>query len=574
MWVKDIVNLHVGARVGVLVTVILLFTLNLAGGQQSQTDGCAFTFNNPYNVSETAPAGTEIVRITTLASVTWTSAVTYSSNMPVNVTRGHLLDAYVNLQRQNGADYVLTVNKMLDLEDIKAKLGVAVTTLSLQLTCQNSGQPDENQDVFVDILPVNEFYPEFLGSPFNVTLSEAALIGTKLIQLEDVSRDLDVGPWTSELFAYSLVPYDFASVNGKPEDDGRDYFTMSNLKTGRIELTQTLDFEELQRAGRTTLWLNVTAQDHSGNKNWTTIKVTVTDDDDQGPEFYVASVCDSAVYPAPPCPITYKVKVLVNTTGIVNKIEPAPIFAHDRDTIDNPITYILKDSAGAVRITSRFALNETTGVLEVVSPFVDTGVFSLYVEAQEVSSKASAVQATLQVDVYSPEYDPWEVVDVNTPGPTAKAKEDTTVAVIGISVLGVICVGLVIALFLTCLKLRKHRQGRVGSADTSRSSTKSFVDDDEDNSLPASKPNPILTKQDEVLKTLPVPGQRGSRLPPLPQQPSSGDVFDGTKTFKDSLTPDFFTAPGKVKVPRLPPVGSKSQEKQPIIIDDSGSASP
>lgn len=55
-------------------------------------------------------------------------------------------------------------------------------------------------------------------------------------------------------------------------------------------------------------------QDYSRNTNWTTVRVTVLDDDDLSPEFYVSSDCVPRPLKFPPCYITYKVRVLVNTT--------------------------------------------------------------------------------------------------------------------------------------------------------------------------------------------------------------------------------------------------------------------
>ena len=69
-----------------------------------------------------------------------------------------------------------------------------------------------------------------------------------------------------------------------------------------------------------------------------------------------------------------------------------------------------------------------------------------------------------------------------------------------------------------------------------------------------------------TLENLPDGSQRGNQLPPLPHTTQGKDV---------PLTADFFTTPGKVKVPFVP---SGSQEviqgKQPIHVDDGGNISP
>ncbi|XP_070184488.1 protocadherin alpha-11-like [Littorina saxatilis] len=639
-------------------------------------------------------AGTKILEIPTPAGVTWSMRISYDQ-YPSLVGQ---LDPYLILQRVDGADFIVTVNKQMDIEDIYNKLGTNI--IQLRLTCTQTGHQAQTQDVFVQIDPVNEYSPEFVDSPYTVNISEKEAMGFMIITLSSKARDLDVRPSTGEIFAYSIEPFDYDALHGKPGDDGRDYFTMANPQTGRIEVGKKLDFETLAHNNRTSMWLNVTVTvstyetlahnnrtsmwlnvtvtvstyetlalnnrtsmwlnvtvtvstyetlahnnrtsmwfnvtvtvstyetlahnnrtsmwlnvtvtDYSFNTNWTTVRINVKDADDLSPEFYVASDCVPQPLKYPPCYITYKAKVLVNTTGKVDQIEPSPIYAHDRDTIDNPVTYTLVDSANIPGVASHFELNKTSGVLKVVTPFTDTGVYSFYVEAQEMADNMFKARATLQVDVYSPTHDPWATTE-SAPMSTRKGNgggangggganvgggvnsgggggakgnnghsdsdkdgdsdgDSKAVAVIGMSVLGVVVVVLVIALFITCLMLRKHRPSRVGSANPSTRSTKSFVNDEE---LPSTsrEPSPDLRskKQEDLLSSLPQPNQRGNKLPPL--QPATGgaihnpDLFDGTRSFDNNVGREFFIAPGKTKVPLLPSAG-QAQPLDPIYIDD------
>ncbi|KAK7111840.1 hypothetical protein V1264_011407 [Littorina saxatilis] len=595
-----------GIYTRVTIFVLLLIFVSDAGAQTKPDDPCLVNFKDHYNVSETAPLRTKILEIPTPAGVTWSMRISYDQ-YPSLVGQ---LDPYLILQRVDGADFIVTVNKQMDIEDIYNKLGTNI--IQLRLTCTQTGHQAQTQDVFVQIDPVNEYSPEFVDSPYTVNISEKEAMGFMIITLSSKARDLDVRPSTGEIFAYSIEPFDYDALHGKPGDDGRDYFTMANPQTGRIEVGKKLDFETLAHNNRTSMWLNVTVTDYSFNTNWTTVRINVKDADDLSPEFYVASDCVPQPLKYPPCYITYKAKVLVNTTGKVDQIEPSPIYAHDRDTIDNPVTYTLVDSANIPGVASHFELNKTSGVLKVVTPFTDTGVYSFYVEAQEMADNMFKARATLQVDVYSPTHDPWATTE-SAPMSTRKGNgggangggganvgggvnsgggggakgnnghsdsdkdgdsdgDSKAVAVIGMSVLGVVVVVLVIALFITCLMLRKHRPSRVGSANPSTRSTKSFVNDEE---LPSTsrEPSPDLRskKQEDLLSSLPQPNQRGNKLPPL--QPATGgaihnpDLFDGTRSFDNNVGREFFIAPGKTKVPLLPSAG-QAQPLDPIYIDD------
>ena len=78
--------------------------------------------------------------------------------------------------------------------------------------------------------------------------------------------------------------------------------------------------------------------------------------------------------------------------------------------------------------------------------------------------------------------------------------------------------------------------------------------------------------QEAVLNNLPEPGERGNKLPPVQPPAPNPDVFDGTRTFEDGVGTEFFTTPGKTKVPLLPS-GDHTAIVEPIYIDD-GTISP
>lgn len=92
-----------------------------------------------------------------------------------------------------------------------------------------------HSEVFVDIIleDVNDNAPVFLSNSYYANISEAAVVGTSVLQVE--ARDSDTGN-NKEVF-YQLV-----------EERGRssDYFTI-DLESGIISTTQVLDQEEIQQ---------------------------------------------------------------------------------------------------------------------------------------------------------------------------------------------------------------------------------------------------------------------------------------------------------------------------------------
>ncbi|XP_076458036.1 protocadherin-15-like isoform X2 [Babylonia areolata] len=556
-----------------LLHCVFLYTLHIyLTGVQAQQNQCNAAFRDHYNVSETDPPNTEVLRFQTPAGVSWTMSVSYDQ-LPAGA-RGQL-DPYLSLSRgvSGGGHYVLSVQRQLDLEEINERLGQPLNTITLQLTCSQPGLPNQTNEVIVTIDPVNEYFPEFVGGPFTVNISEAQAVGYVIISLDSVSRDQDVRPSTGEIYAYSMEPLDSALFNGRPEADGREFFTMTNTQRGTIEVAEKLDFERLDHDGRTTMWLNVTVTDYARNTNWTTIKVNVLDDDDLSPEFFVKGVCVPQPYKVPPCPVTFRAKFPRNATGVVSNIGPGPIYAYDRDTINNSVTYSLRDKGNSPGVSLHFTIDPHTAELRVVRPFTEAGEYSLYIMAEEVSRYRFPAQTTLDVEILPPAS---EISSTSSPRPTGGAgsgdhgngggeggdvgktgrstdeeeNNSEMVAIIGLTILGFLVVVLAVALFISCMKLRHHRLGRVGSAGTSGSSRKSFVNEEV---LPegADDGHQLDKKRQGDLYSAPNP-----------------DVFDGTRSFEDGVSHEFFKAHGKTKVALLLPSDATAATIDPIIIDD------
>nr|KAG5714834.1 hypothetical protein BaRGS_000322 [Batillaria attramentaria] len=547
--------------------------------------------------------GTEILNISAGQDVNWTMSIDYSTGL--NNVQGQL-DPYLTLDREaSTGNFVLKVQRTLDLEQIFADLHVQLPILPLRLFCRQPGNVQQKFDVFLNVEPVNEFEPEFQSRIINVNISEHEGLATTLIVLASVASDRDVNPTTNEIHGFSFQPYDYARFNGKPGDDGRSYFKMADSRQGRIELQKQLDFETLAYMSQTVMWLNVTVTDTSGNSSWAVIRVTVLDYDDLSPEFYYSGCPDQFQ----PCLLTYMIRVLTNTTGPVHDITPAPIFAHDRDTLDNPVTYQLKDSSvGGLGLASHLHINSTTGELTVVQPFLDLDFYQniVFVEAEEVSANRFTAQATLQIDVYSPTFDPAQTTDTNlssspsentrranppvsvNPG-TSKGDEpddDSSnaeqIAIIGMAVLGVLVLALLVVVFVLGLTIRKLHIARIGpTEEEGEEGFQSSRPEDEETASretqstsgeasPRPKPKPVVD-QTELLSSLPDAADKAGKLPPLqPAATSNGpaqpDVFDGTRTFEMGLNPEFFTTPGKTRVPLEP--NGQVETGEPIVIKD------
>ncbi|CAG5132687.1 unnamed protein product, partial [Candidula unifasciata] len=341
-----------------------------ADGNASET--CAkldFGSNNSLAINETVKPGTPIFTIPIAGQERW--SYTLGREGPVDGSVWNSLSRYLKLTRI-GNRYEMIVDLTPDLEAIFQQYGIKLASLILLLTCERDGFLQKVSKVVLQILPVNEYAPEFFITPLNTKVPENTKVGTEVYRLGDHTMDLDVNPSTNELSSFAIWEYLADS-----KTDGRTYFEMADNKKGSIHVKAELDFELLHSLGAIRLHLNVSASDVHRITSFTTLTVDVQDVDDLPPGFYDAS-CQ---VPRKSCVVSYLARVPLRFQGQIDNIIPGAIQARDMDELNTPITYSLKPAqTETLENLKKFYINETTGSLFLISPFEEKNEVDLVIE--------------------------------------------------------------------------------------------------------------------------------------------------------------------------------------------------
>ena len=172
----------------------------------------------------------------------------------------------------------LAGNNVLDREHDALK---ASGQISLTITAHDGVRNSNSETVTITVNDVNDFDPVFRnGAEHTETISENLFTaGSTVVVSANPARDGDATADNRDL-TYSIV-----SVSGS----GSGLFNLTDPKTGRIVLTQALDYETapLLPGGTTNRGyvIELLVVDQDGGQDTQTLTVVVTDEDDTDPEF-------------------------------------------------------------------------------------------------------------------------------------------------------------------------------------------------------------------------------------------------------------------------------------------------
>ncbi|XP_060590578.1 cadherin-99C-like [Ruditapes philippinarum] len=330
---------------------------------------------NTIDISETDPVDTVLVTFNnSLRGLRWTASVNGSS-------KSYLSLFFKSSMVEDAEDlHSLTLAKILDLELLQLELTSSsqlfvettydVVTLDLSVFCVEEPGITNEWHFKIHIQSVNEFYPQFMGSPFKATVKESAAVGTEIFNIGARATDIDAG---QNNLTFNIAPYMITQF------DGSRYVKLDDQNRGSIVVAQPLDFEAFYTSGRTYIFVNVTATDEGGYTSATSINVTVTDSNDQGVQL---------VYPgcARPC-LTANYSVLTNES-FVGRLEVGPVSIHaeDLDTLNDSVIYTLESDIDR----EFFDIDSTTAKLFKTSPLVNDSygfAFTIEVRAQETTNE-------------------------------------------------------------------------------------------------------------------------------------------------------------------------------------------
>ena len=164
------------------------------------------------------------------------------------------------------------------------------------------------------VIDVNDNAPQWIGTPYTLTLSEVTVPGTRILQGAKAEDADQQGPFST--VEYQVLPGPFS-----------EYVQFLNPLEGTLVLKKSLDYEQMQN-----FTVKLRAQDQGTPPKFsdTILRVVITDADDQNPKFLRE---------------TYNAELPLDGRQGELKIRPEPIKAIDQDEgICAPIQYSIVQS--------------------------------------------------------------------------------------------------------------------------------------------------------------------------------------------------------------------------------------
>ncbi|XP_071131585.1 protocadherin-15-like [Mytilus edulis] len=511
------------------MTLLLCIVLSgLAFIDVVRSSSCSDSLNKiPYQIRlKETETGLQF-NISLNSSDSWSLEVKQINGRTLQTRKKDYVRTFFNLTANNETN-VLSFNvvKELDLEGFLKYIQIQISSIQLNFKC---GVYDE-REIAVLVGAVNEFAPYFKDRPYTYAMTEDKTNGTTIFTVPDHVVDKDV--LRNGGFNYYIEQYKV-----QPSVDGRDYFQIKFSSSGLVTLKNSIDFDDLYRRGKPTYFmLNLTAEDTTNLRSWTTLNVSIIDVDDQKPMF---SMC------VPPCQkAQYRTNTQVGYRGVL-VIKPMEVFAKDPDTFNNSIVYTLEPVP--YQYASAFSIDSRTGEITQNLNVLDAGV--LIIKATEDSAKQLFDDATLLVTL-------GNGTSV-TPPPVGKSVNDDTgnlkLVIIILAVVSLLIIIVIIIVFVVYHKkvakaVRPADDGKEGSADISHSQNWQAMNSGSKTELLASDMlNPAL---------MATPDGRGNTLLPLTKDSATGtgkkrsrrrnrnkepEIFDGTREYEGKLDMEFFT---------------------------------
>ncbi|KAG5263738.1 hypothetical protein AALO_G00268040 [Alosa alosa] len=300
----------------------------------------------------------------------------YSASLDEMATCGHIV---VKIQASDPDSTDLQYKILSGNENRYFSINESSGVISFSNVCKRNLDPFYNLTVAVsdgvfqktapvniDMINNNRHNPYFSQNIYEAELAENAEPGTRVIRLAAI--DPDDGPYGS---------VDYTIINKLADE------TFSIDQEGQIMTSQPLDRENpLQRV----IAIKVMAKDGGGRVAFCTVKIILTDENDNPPQFKASE---------------YQVSI----QSTVNKGAPViQIMAYDADDGKNAdVTYTIDEAEEVTEDV--IEINPFTGVVSVKESLVDmeNKIFNFKVKARDSSVPFYNTTVPVQVKVVSPE---------------------------------------------------------------------------------------------------------------------------------------------------------------------------
>ncbi|XP_032596212.1 cadherin-99C isoform X2 [Drosophila grimshawi] len=239
-----------------------------------------------------------------------------------------------------------------------------------------------NIPLIVRVSDVNDNAPQFMNTPYEVTVPESTPLGTTVFRnIQAVDKDAGV----NGLVEYFIVKGNTNTTEDEKltSADGYGSFAISFPHQGQVTVAKTLDYEKIQR-----YYLTIVASDRARSvserlSSTATLTVNIADSDDMDPSFIYrgCALLDGAcINPE------YTASVPAGSVQGVLNVLPERIQAVDLDTISSRIRYSFASGMPG-NYADYFEIDEETGVLKQIKA-VDTSTakrYDIIVRAEEIS---------------------------------------------------------------------------------------------------------------------------------------------------------------------------------------------
>ncbi|XP_072120749.1 uncharacterized protein [Mobula birostris] len=265
----------------------------------------------------------------------------------------------LNINPQNG---VLFVNKRIDRELICGKSLNCILPLELEIE-----NPVERYRAEVEILDVNDNYPNFGDIEVRLEISELIMPGTRFIL--KAAQDPDIG--TNSVQTYQITP--------------NEHFVLDVQTLGKWKIPELVVKQSLDREKQSMHRLILTAIDGAipGRSGTCQIIITVSDTNDNAPTFHKHLDSVNLMEDVPLGTLVIK----VNATDL-------------DEGSNSDIVYSL-DSYNEERILEMFSINPKSGEIRLKGKldFEETNMHEIHVEAKDMGAQSLSAYCIVRVHV-------------------------------------------------------------------------------------------------------------------------------------------------------------------------------
>ncbi|XP_014724415.1 PREDICTED: cadherin-related family member 3 [Sturnus vulgaris] len=270
---------------------------------------------------------------------------------------------------------VLQVAGRIDRDALPLRLH---PNISLTVRVEDSSGCDSEMEITVIIDDVNDNPPECNPSAFRKEANENTSPGTLLVDLRNYCKDIDVDPSNNQ--------FRFTGLSGF----GSNYFALESTVSGRLVMTETIDFENPANPGVEIYTLTVRVQDiaHPNYSNIIYIYIRIKPVNEFSPVFHNLSY-------------VFSVSEITKVGSSIGRVH-----ATDKDWPPNVITYSIVAGAGTRDYTNIFWISPTKGDVRILARLdyetTQKHVFTVQASDQEKPTTASVTVNVLEVNDEEP----------------------------------------------------------------------------------------------------------------------------------------------------------------------------